>query len=82
MKSKEVRRWQNEQALKRYGLIAPLLDPDIDDAKRCQLREQIAEREGLSKRTIYRYEAKYRTDEFEGLIPRNREKRRSRPTRR
>ena len=77
MKSKEVRRWQNEQALKRYGLIAPLLDPDIDDAKRCQLREQIAEREGLSKRTIYRYEAKYRTDEFEGLIPRNREKRRS-----
>ena len=77
MESKEVRKWQNEQALKRYKLIAPLLDPDIDDAKRCQLREEIAEREGISKRTIYRYEAGYRSNEFEGLVPKNREKRRS-----
>ena len=77
MKNKEVRKWQNEQALKRYGMIAPLLDPDIDDAKRCQLREEIAKREGISKRTIYRYEAGYRKDQFEGLIPMNRQKRRS-----
>ena len=77
MESKEVRKWQNEQALKRYKLIAPLIDPDIDDAKRCQLREEIAEREGISKRTIYRYEAGFRKDEFEGLVPKNREKRRS-----
>ena len=77
MESKEVRKWQNEQALRRYKLIAPLLDPDIDDAKRCQLREEIAEREGISKRTIYRYEAGYRRDEFDGLVPKNREKRRS-----
>ena len=77
MESKEVRKWQNEQALKRYKLIAPLLDPDIDDAKRCQMREEIADREGISKRTIYRYEAGYRSGEFEGLVPKNREKRRS-----
>ena len=77
MESKEVRNWRNAQALKRYKLIAPLLDPDIDDAKRCQLREEIAEREGISKRTMYRYEAGYRNNEFEGLVPKNREKRRS-----
>ena len=77
MQSKELRKWQNEQALKRYQMIAPLLDPDIDDAKRCQMREEIAEREGISKRSIYRYEAKYREKQFEGLIPQNREKRRT-----
>lgn len=77
MESKEVKRWRNDEALKRYKIIAPLLDADIDDAKRCQLREEIAEKEGLSKRTIYRYEANFRNDAFEGLIPKNREKRRS-----
>jgi len=77
MESKEIRKWRNEEALKRYSLISPLLDPDIDEAKRCMLREQIAERAGISKRTIYRYEAGYRTDGFDGLIPMNREKRRS-----
>ena len=77
MENKEVKKWQNEQALYRYRLIAPLLDPDIDDAKRCQLREEIAAREDISKRTVYRYEEKYRKRQFEGLVPMNREKRRS-----
>ena len=77
MEGKEIRKWRNEEALKRYGLISPLLDPDIDEAKRCMLREQIAERAGISKRTIYRYDAGYRTDGFEGLVPMNREKRRN-----
>lgn len=77
MESKEIRKWQTEQALKRYQMIAPLLDPDIDDAKRCQLREEIAKREGISKRTIYRYEAGYRNNQFDGLVPMNRAKRRS-----
>ena len=77
MESKETKKWRTEQALKRYSMILPLLDPDIDDGKRSQLRDQIAEREGISKRTIYRYEAKYRAESFEGLIPMNREKRRS-----
>ena len=77
MESKEIRKWRNEEALKRYRMIAPLLDADIDEAKRRQMREEIAEREGVSKRSIYRYEEKYRNDQFEGLIPQNREKRRS-----
>ena len=77
MESKEVRKWQNDQALKRYVMISPLMDPDIDDAKRSQLREEIATRTGLSKRTIYRYEAGYRKNQFDGLVPMNRQKRRS-----
>ncbi len=77
MENKEVRKWRNDEALRRYSLISPLLDPDIDDAKRCMLREQIAEKAGISKRTLYRYEAGYREKQFDGLVPMNREKRRS-----
>lgn len=77
MESKAVRTWREEEALERYRMILPLLDSEIDDAKRCMLREQIAEREGKSVRTIYRYERGYREGRFDGLLPKNREKRRS-----
>lgn len=77
MQSKEIREWRNQEALKRYQMIAPLMDEELDNAKRCQMREEIAEKEGLSKRTVYRYEEKYRKEQFEGLLPMNREKRRS-----
>ena len=77
MQSKEVKNWRQDEALERYRMIMPLLDPDIDDAKRCMLREQIALREGKSIRTLYRYEKRYKEEQFEGLVPKNREKRRS-----
>jgi len=77
MQDKEIKNWQNEQALKRYQLITPLLDPDVDEGKRRQLREEIAAKAGISKRTLYRYEAGYRAEQFEGLKPMNRSKRRS-----
>lgn len=77
MQSREVKKWQDEEALKRYQMIAPLLDEDLDEAKRRQLREEIAARYEISKRSLYRYEAKYREEAFDGLRPMNREKRRS-----
>jgi len=77
MQSREVRKWQDEEALKRYQMIAPLLDEELDEAKRRQLRDEIAKRNEISTRSLYRYEAKYRTDSFTGLRPMNREKRRS-----
>ena len=77
MQSKETKKWQDEAALRRYQMIAPLLDPEMDDAKRCQLREEIAKKNGISVRSLYRYEAGYRQDQFNGLRPMNREKRRS-----
>ena len=77
MQSKETKKWQDAEALKRYQMIAPLLDESLDEGKRRQLREEIAERYDVSKRSIYRYEEKYREGAFEGLRPMNREKRRS-----
>ena len=77
MQSKEVKKWQDDEALKRYQMIAPLLDEDLDEAKRRQLREEIAAKHEISKRSLYRYEAKYREEAFDGLRPMNREKRRS-----
>lgn len=76
MQSKEVKKWQDEEALKRYQMIAPLLDEELDEAKRRQLREDIAAKYEISKRSLYRYESKYREDAFTGLRPKNREKRR------
>ena len=73
MQSREVKKWQDEEALKRYQMIAPLLDEELDEAKKRQLREEIAEKNGISKRSLYRYEAKYREDAVSGLRPMNRE---------
>lgn len=69
--------WQEEQALQRYQMIAPLLDESLDTAKRIQLREDIAEKNHISTRTVYRYESAYKTGGFAGLKPMNREQRRS-----
>lgn len=77
MESKTIRNWRDDQALKRLEMISPLLDPDLDEAKRCQMREMIAEKNGITTRSLYRYEKYYREDSFEGLRPKNREMRRS-----
>ena len=69
--------WQEDQALYRYQLISPLLDEALDDAKRSQLRKQIAEKNDISERSLYRYEKAFRDGSFSGLKPQTREKRRS-----
>ena len=51
MQSKEVKKWQDAEALRRYQMIAPLLDESMDEGKRLQLREEIAEQNGISKRS-------------------------------
>lgn len=77
MESKEVIRWQDARALERFQMITPLLDETKDAAWKTQERERIAEKQGISVRTIYRYERKYREAAFEGLRPANRKQRRS-----
>ena len=77
MESKEVRKWQDQEALKRLEMITPLMDPDLDDAKRCQMREAIAEKNNITTRSLYRYEKYYRENSFDGLRPMNRQMRRS-----
>ena len=73
----ELKAWQEAEALKRFSLIAPLLQEDLDEAKKLMLRRQIAEQNNISIRTLYRYENSYRKAEFSGLKPANRGKRRS-----
>ena len=73
----ETTNWQDDAALGRFQMISPLLDPEMDNAKRIQLRQRIAENNGLAVRTIYRYEKGYREKQFAGLRPMNRQMRRS-----
>ena len=63
-----IKQWQEQEALSRFQLlIAPLLQEDLDDAKRLQLRKQIAQDNDISVRSIYRYEKAYREGQFAGL---------------
>lgn len=67
-----VRRWQDETALSRFKMIAPLCDGAIDQAKRVQLRKEIASANDLSYKTIKRYDDAYHAQGFEGLKPKDR----------
>ena len=64
--------WREDEAVARFSLISPLLDDTLDEAKRIQIRSDIAEKSSLSVRTIYRYEKAYRDGGFDGLKPRER----------
>jgi transposase InsO family protein len=53
----------------RFRIIAPLIEKGLDKGKFHQLMREIAEREGISDRTIRRYLEMYRNDGFSGLKP-------------
>lgn len=69
MNTKNEQNWQDNEALKRYQLIAPLLDESLDIAKKSVLRQQLAEQNDLSERTLYRYESAFADSGFGGLKP-------------
>lgn len=69
---KDDKKWQEDTALERFQIIAPLLDQDLDRDKRIQMREDIAQKYDLSVRTLYRYEAAYESAGFSGLKPKDR----------
>lgn len=69
--------WRDGKALERYMLIAPLLEGSLDPAKRLQMREDIASRNGISLRSLYRYEAAFKKEGFSGLKPAERPKQHS-----
>ena len=47
MEAKEVTKWQDETALERFKLISQLIDPDLDPAKRAQLRQEMSRKKRL-----------------------------------
>lgn len=65
----ESKNWRDEAAIERFRIISPLLDETLDTQKKVQLRLQISENNGISERSIYRYEKLYRSGGFEGLKP-------------
>ena len=64
--------WQEQEALHRYQMIAPLMDESLDPAKRTRMRNDIAARNGVSERSLRRYEDAYREGGFQGLKPKAR----------
>lgn len=70
----QAKAWQEEEALKRFKIISPLLDSEIDGAKRVQMRKALANQNEISTRTVFRYERAYKKEGFAGLKPMNRVK--------
>ena len=73
MNQREEQSWQDEEALKRFQMISPLLDETMDRAKKLEVRNKIAADNALSVRTIRRYEDAFRQEGFSGLKPQPRE---------
>ena len=57
-----------EEALRRFGLISPLLEEGISAADLAQRRCALLEREEISERTLRRWLASYRKEGFNGLV--------------
>ena len=57
----------NDKLIKRYEMIAPLLNENIDAFERRRLRAQILESSGLSERQLRRYIQSYKEKGYMGL---------------
>lgn len=70
MKDKER---SEEIATNRMQLIAPLLTEGLDASKIMQLRKQICEANGISDRTLRRYQANYQAGGYQNLKPKSKQ---------
>lgn len=61
-----------EEGLRRYQIIAPLLEEGLAESERRHIRRLICSREGLSERTLRRYVAAFKRGGFDALLPRER----------
>lgn len=61
---------KEEIAANRLQIITPLLDPAMDKAKHQLVKEQISIQYGVHERTLRRWLNLYKTQGFEGLMPR------------
>ncbi len=71
MNNKETT-WRDDEALRRFQLISPLIDETLDMSKKLAIRKQISEAHNVSLRSLYRYEKAYREQGFVGLKPQQR----------
>ena len=61
-----------EEGLRRYRIIAPLLEEGLAECEKRHIRRLIRSREGLSGRTLRRYIAAFKQGGFDTLLPRER----------
>jgi len=61
-----------EEALRRYRIIAPLLDESLSESEKRDIRWLTCSREGISGRTLRRYVADFKRGGFDALLPRER----------
>ena len=61
-----------EEALRRYRIIAPLLEEGLAESEKRSIRRLIRIREGISDRTLRRYVAAFKRSGFDALLPRER----------
>ena len=69
---------RHEEAIKRFRIIAPLLDTEPGLADGRAWRSQICERNDISQRTLRRWLQRYREKGFDGLYPKVRKDKGSR----
>lgn len=58
-----------EEGLRRYQIIVPLLEENLAECEKRQVRRLICDREGLSRRTLRRWVAAFKKQGFDGLLP-------------
>jgi transposase InsO family protein len=63
---------EREEALRRFALIAPLVEEGISAAELAQRRCVLLTREDISERTLRRWVASYKKEGFDGLLRRER----------
>ena len=61
-----------EEGLRRYRIIVPLLEENLAECEKCDIRRMICAQERVSERTLRRYVAAFNRGGFDGLIPRER----------
>ena len=58
-----------EEGLRRYRIIAPLLEEGLVECEKRQIRRLICGQESISERTLRRYVAAFKRGGFEALLP-------------
>jgi len=61
-----------EEGLRRYRIIATLLEEGLAESEKRPVRRLVCDREGISERTLRRYVAAFNRGGFDSLIPRER----------
>lgn len=71
MKNKEID-WAREEALRRFSIIAPLLETEIPSIEKARRRAILLSERDVSERTLRRWLAAYRAGGFDALITKER----------